>query len=402
MPLNNPSPNFALLSSFDARSWDNTQVFNRNGTGVTLPNFTTGEGIYEDAISFLNGRGSKSAQSATTSIQTVSSFGTSWSVALSSADRIEITADVDFTITSTGAVDALGLSGGTTSPSGANYALTAPHDWTRGGFNLRAASNTVYRFDEVGGAGSFTWPAGSLGIQDVIIFLRRRGLESDVDDVDASTNLEALDIAAQGSDLIRWLINDEGHVECHHLSYVGDITWNSTTFRDRLGFSGDETPITRGGNEILVADHPLPGALFPSRPYQSHYLKTSTVSQSRRKIAGGYTSNFIGSYITSVLLFDLDALLDVRDLYRHFTNHFVQYIPSGERINFYQGWGDSRRALITASIDATQAAYTLLYTSEDNGDQGRVRASNITNDVSLSYPNRLRRRVPVRLELEHL
>lgn len=402
MPLNNPSPNFALLSSFDARSWDSTQVFNRGGTGVSLPDYTTGEGIYEDAISFLNGRGSKSAQSATSSIQTVSSFGSSWAVDLTSADRFKITADVDYTVTSTGAGDALGLAGGVPVLDGGDYVLTAPAEWTRGGFNLSSSENVVYRFDEVGGAGSFTWPSGSLGIQDPIIFLRRRGLENDVDDVDASTNLEALDIAAQGSDLIRWLINDTGHVECHYLSTVGDITWNQTSFRDRLGFSGDETPTTRGGNKILTADHPLPGALFPTRPYQSHYLKTQTINQSRRKIGGGYTANFIGSYITSVLLFDLDALLDLRDLYRHFTNEFVEYIPSGERVNFYQGWGDSRRALLTASINSSQVAYSTLYTSEDNGDQGRIRASSVTNDYDLAYPNRLRRRVPVRMELEHL
>ena len=127
------------------------------------------------------------------------------------------------------------------------------------------------------------------------------------------------------------------------------------------------------------------------------------MTQARRKIGGGYTSNFIGSYVQSVLDFDLDALLDEKDLYRHFTNKFVEYIPTGERINFYQGWGDSRRALITSDITSSQPAYDLLYTSEDNGDQGRIRASILNNgSVNLSYPNRLRRRVPVSMTMEHL
>ena len=90
------------------------------------------------------------------------------------------------------------------------------------------------------------------------------------------------------------------------------------------------------------------------------------------------------------------------DDYRHFTNKFLPLVGPGERINFYQGWGDSRRALITSDIVGSQAAYDLLFTSEDNGDQGRVRGSLIVADYDLIYPTRLRRRVPVTLEIEHL
>jgi hypothetical protein len=151
----------------------------------------------------------------------------------------------------------------------------------------------------------------------------------------------------------------------------------------------------------LTATHPMPGALFPSRPFQDHHLSAETISQSRRLIGGGYTSNFVGRYITSALSFDLDALLDQRDLYRHFTDRFMQYAPQGERVNFYQGWGDSRRALTSAEVTADQPAYDLIYTSEDNGDQGRIRASMITSSHDLSFGD-LKRRVPVQMRLEHL
>ena len=126
------------------------------------------------------------------------------------------------------------------------------------------------------------------------------------------------------------------------------------------------------------------------------------MGQSRRKIGGGYVSNSIGSYVVSDLRFDLDALLDESDDYKHFSNRFLPLVAPGERINFYQGWGDSRRSLRTAEIVGSQAAYDLLYTSEDNGDQGRIRGSLLTSDFDLSYPTRLRRRVPVSLEIEHL
>ena len=125
-------------------------------------------------------------------------------------------------------------------------------------------------------------------------------------------------------------------------------------------------------------------------------------SQSRRLIGGGYVSNFIGSYVTSILSFDLDALLDQVDDYRHFTDRWMPYCSSGERINIYLGWGDSRRALLTAEVTADQPAYDLLYTSEDNGEYGRVRGSLTINTLDLSYPTRLKRRVPVTIEVEHL
>jgi len=77
-------------------------------------------------------------------------------------------------------------------------------------------------------------------------------------------------------------------------------------------------------------------------------------------------------------------------------------VGPGERINFYQCWGDSRRALRTAQVVGSQEAYDLLYTSEDNGEFGRIRASLLTAEYDLIYPSRLQRRVPVFMEIEHL
>jgi len=65
-------------------------------------------------------------------------------------------------------------------------------------------------------------------------------------------------------------------------------------------------------------------------------------------------------------------------------------------------WGDSRRSLRVAQVTASQDAYDTLYTSEDDGEYGRIRGSMINSEFSLAYPNRLRRRVPVTMEVEHL
>tara|TARA_R100001443_G_scaffold4958_1_gene13610 strand:- start:6538 stop:7734 length:1197 start_codon:yes stop_codon:yes gene_type:complete len=398
MPLNNPSPNFALLSSFNARTWSGVNVFDRGSNNVSLPTFAIGEGIYEDAISFLNGRGSESGIAIPDLLQSTSNFGANWSVSINSSDKVLISCDDSFKVRSQSGTDILGV--GSSSFGVASTSFTCPNNWTRG----NSLSDSQYEFQNAAGSSTFSLTLqGSLNAQDLIVAIRERGTTSDLDDLNSTNCLEKLDINANTlSQYIKWYITSEGFVECMYYSAISDIAWVSTTFRDRLGFTGSETP---SGSSIktLTATHPLPGSLFPSRPYQRHHLQTDTLTQARRKIGGGYTSNFIGSYIQSILDFDLDALLDEKDLYRHFTNNFVEYIPSGERINFYQGWGDSRRALITSGVNATQSAYDLLYTSEDNGDQGRIRASVVNNGmISLAYPNRLRRRVPVSMTLEHL
>tara|TARA_R100000773_G_scaffold19682_2_gene17654 strand:+ start:173 stop:1381 length:1209 start_codon:yes stop_codon:yes gene_type:complete len=400
MPLNNPSPNFALLSAFNARTWSNVNVFDRGSNNVTLPTFATGEGIYDDAISFLNGRGSESGIAMSDLLQATapSGFGTTWSITINSSDKVVISCDDQFQVQFKSGSDVLGV--GSSSFSTLATSFTCPNDWTRGS----QIGQSTYRFLDSTGSTAFSFTIqGGLNAQDLIVAIRERGTVNDVDDVNSANCLEKLDINANtASTYIKWYINDDGHVECMYSNTLSDVSWVSTTFRDRLGFSGNETP-SSGTIKKLTAEYPLPGTLYPSRPYQDHHMQTQTVSQSRRKIGGGYASNFIGSYVQSILLFDLDALLDEVDLYRHFTNNFISYIGSGERITFYQNVGDSRRSLITSGINLSQPAFDLLFTSEDNGNTGRIRCSLVdSNTINLAYPNRLKRRVPVSLLMEHL
>jgi len=399
MPLSNPSPNFALLSAFNARTWSGVNVFDRGSNNITLPTFAIGEGIYEDAISFLNGRGKDSGFSASDLLDSGAAFGTGgWSISISDTDKVKIICSAAFfKIRLSSGSDVLGV--GSSSFGSASPIFTCPNDWMRGN-DVNAGT---YEIVDSSDSNSFNFTVNAnMKAQDLVNCIRERGTTNDLDDVNVSNNIEELDSTANSNQYLSWYVNDAGHVECMYYNTISDITWVSTTFRDRLGFSGNESP-TGTTIKTLTADYPLPGSIFPSRPYQRHFLQTDTVTQARRKIGGGYTSNFIGSYIQSVLDFDIDALLDEKDLYRHFTNNFVEYVPTGERTNFYQGWGDSRRALITSGITASQSAYDLLYTSEDNGDQGRIRASVLNNgSIALAYPNRLRRRVPVSMIMEHL
>ena len=402
MPLNNPAPNFALLASFDMRGQSAQTVFTRNGNAVALPTYASDSGVFEDVLFFLNGRISSATVNASSNTDNAKTFGTGWTVSINSSDRVQISADTEFTVTHTGTTDALGFGSSTVSSiydvTNNMYRAIAPNDWLRGVVIL---DNLSYRIDEVGGgSATFNTPAVNADVQDVPTWFRSSST-SDVDSFGLSS-LQALDNLANGVTDITWLINDEGFTQCYYPSARGDITWNSTAIRDALGFRGDESPVVDGTRKRLTATYKPHSLLLPSRPYQGHHLRVENVSQSRRKIGGGYVSNYIGTYVTSVLRFDLDALLDSQDDYRHFTDKFLEQCSEGERLNFYQSWGDSSRALITANVNAEQPAYDSLYTSEDNGELGRIRGTLITAQFDLVYPTRLKRRVPVTIEIEHL
>ena len=400
MPLNNPSPSFALLTAWDMRGLSGNAIFTRGSTTVSLPTYSTGEGVYEDVLFFLNNRESNSIIQGSGQLMGNATFGgaSSWSITIDENDKINIKADADFEVTSTGSSDPLGFGSSTVGAVlvGSEYVATAPNDWTRG---MIALDNVTYRIDETVGSGTFNFPQDKPDVQDVTVFLRSS--TSDADDFSLSS-LTSIDNTAMSENAISWTITDTGFTQCFYPTSAGDITWSSTTLRDLLGFTGLESPVVDGSFKRLTSTYKNSGVLIPSRPYQSHHLRVENISQSRRKIGGGYVSNFIGSYVIGSLAFDLDALLDESDDYRHFTERFLPLVGPGERINFYQGWGDSRRALRTAQVVGTQKAFDLLFTSEDNGDQGRVRGSLITGEFDLAYPTRLRRRVPVSLEIEHL
>ena len=78
MPLNNPAPQFGLLSAYDLRDFSGEQVFTRSGgSAVSMPTFTTGQGVYEDAVFFLNGRATDTDVTGTGRLGAVKLFGAS-------------------------------------------------------------------------------------------------------------------------------------------------------------------------------------------------------------------------------------------------------------------------------------------------------------------------------------
>ena len=394
MPSNDKAPNFALMTEFDATQWSGSNLFTQGSTQITMPTFSQGSGFYDDALIFLNGRASESGLSLGQQISTASSFGSSWSIGVDSNDKIYVESDVDFTIEPINIKnDFLGFGGEVNASSTAsNYRATAPNNWTRGNIN-----NGQYRVDEVGGSSTFIFNKVQAGGQDVLCMIR---VSDDIDNVD--NTLQKIHSTALSDDDLRWMITDEGYVQLKYKTSLGAFSWDSTSFRDRLGFTGSElvsTSLVSPTFDTITATYPLDGGLFPSRPLESHHLNVQSVTDFQRIIGGGYTSNSRGSYITSVIRFHLDASQDQKDLYRHFTNQFLPYVATGERLTIYQEWGDSRRA---STLVERAGSYSNLYTIEDDGYKGRIIGHLVDpSTFDLSYPSRIRRRVPITIRLEH-
>jgi len=397
-----PSPNFALLASTDF-SQINSKPLVRGATAIDGSWLSD----YEDMISFLNGRGMANGKNLPDSLLALSNFGTNWHIGINANDKIEISSTHAFRIRFDPAsafvddTDVLGIGTNWVLYDGSatigspllSFKATAPSEWLRG-----EIISFSYEIEEVGsGSGAFLFNFSG-GSQDLIVACRERG-NGDIDDLNSGT-LEGADVTATSGDT-RWYINNNGHVVNSSIGITA-LTWSDTSFRDFLGFTGDESSTSVNGYTVLTATYPCEAVLVPSRPYQQNHISTENASQSRRKIGGGYTSNYVGTYNTTVLGFDLDANLDLINLYQHFIHKFINHASKGERVNFYQVWGDSRRSLISSNVNADQPAHDLIYTSSRNGFEGRIRGCMITTEFNLMFPNNMRRRVPVNMRIEHL
>ena len=169
MPLNNPAPNFALLTSLDLRGQSGATVFSRSGgSSVVLPTYSSLD-VYEDTLFFLNGRISAGALNAVDQLNTAS-FGT-WSIFINKDDKVVIRSTSSFTIRSTGTVDLFGIGTSIITSSFSNFLfeVIAPADWLRG---VAVLSNVEYTIEEVGGSGVLTFPPTTPDVQDLTTFIR--------------------------------------------------------------------------------------------------------------------------------------------------------------------------------------------------------------------------------------
>ena len=392
MPRNEFAPNFCLMTDFDARPFTGT-LYTAEGQNISLP--TASQIVFNDPIEFLNGRGMSSSYSLKHDLE--ADKGGTFTISIDSQDRIKWDASpgvkMDIT-TDAGGGQIWGLNFDYYEMISTEPAIF-PNDWQRGNLVLWQSGNVNYGKINYSGAGTVSpslYPAFPFA-QDMVSLLSVRS-------GNGQYCLQSRDefYFAQAH---QWILRDDGHVVRMSSFTNPSFSWVDTAFRDRLGFSGNEQWISLYGRKALIADHVMPGVLYPSRPVQDHHISFDRVSEYQRKIGGGFTSNFIGNYVKSNLSFHLDAYADIQNDYRFFSDTLGVYFYKGAKINFFQGVGDPRLARITNDITSSNPAYSLTHTSENNGDQGVIRGT-ITNITSeLSYDGMIRRRVPITMEIEH-
>lgn len=392
MPRNEFAPNFCLMTDFDARPFTGT-LYTAQNQSVVLP--TASQIVFDNPIQFLNGQGMSENYSLKKDLE--ADKGETWTISIDSQDRIKwersIGINMDIT-TNSGGGQIWGLDNDYYEMISTEPAVF-PNDWQRGNLVFWQSGNSNYGKITYSGSGTVSpsaYPNFPLA-QDMISLLSVRS-------GNGQYCLQSREELSFGQ-AHQWILRDDGRVVRISSFSSPLFSWVDTTFRDRLGFSGNEQWVSLYGRKALIADHVMPGVLYPSRPVQDHHISFDRVSEYQRKIGGGFTSNFIGNYVKSNLSFHLDAYADIQNDYRFFSDTLGAYFYKGAKINFFQGVGDPRLARITNDITSSNPAYSLTHTSENNGDQGVIRGT-ITNITSeLSYDGMIRRRVPITMEIEH-
>ena len=386
MPRNDPCARFALMSQMDVSQWAGVNVFDRGAANITLP---ASFDRFADAVDFLNDRGSVDPladllQTATDAAP-AGPHGT-WVVSIDEDDRVYFENDTSsFSLNATAANAPLGFSTASAqigAVTGATWTATAPSDWTRGEF-VPSSSLSV----TIGGDTVLFGYRGQ--IQDVPVYLRADTLS--LQDTDNT--------AAAASGLTRWGVDSDGRVFCSYLLSATGVSWVEDDFRDRLGFSGTETPLASGGYYVLTADYPLPGALFPTRPADSRNLVSEDVSTAASLTDGTIASNYVATHQRVSVVAWLDGPADSTDLHRHWHYECRPYLHRGAPCVLYQDWGDSRLALWRPT-----GYYSTTYTGEpscrtgDAGYHGRIEgymASGSAASYESRWPQRIVRRAPL-------
>lgn len=394
MPSFDTSPNFMLMSDFDARNFTGT-LYTRAGSNVALN--TNGRVVFDDPVYFLNGRGQASNKSLKYYLE--ADLGGTWTISINSNDRITWSRDsfISIDIETNNAGYVWGIENEATIMNGTSVSFV--NNFSRGNLVFYALNDSSYGKITYSNAStqSPTYYPNFPVAQDMISLLSIR----------SSDNAYCLQSAEEAlfGDYVQWILRDDGRV-MQVVNYTGNanlinFSWVDTAFRDRLGFSGLESWYSLYGRRVMIADNVMPGVLAPSRPIEDHHLAFDRVSDIRRKGDGSYGANFKGNFVKSSLRFYLDGIADVQDDYKRFAFELGDYFYIGAKINFIQEVGESRLALRTAQINASAPAYSLTHTSESNGMHGVITGTITQMSSDLPFENRIMRRIPIALEISH-
>jgi len=354
------SPTIAILSGFDATAWSGNAVMLQGVKATVLPVFTANEGEYRDVISFLNGYGSQTNRTLKAEVVAGGTGAGVWDLYMDTEDRLVLTNDTDtFSISSGSSVYGFSTGQASVVVGGLNV-IQADSEWARGVYDLNAVTVTQ-------GASTFKFPstANEIRVQSVPVHLEDAGTAGGTLE---SRNNDALDNASRR---IRWGLTDDGHVYWYATSMVAAtaITWISTSFRDRLGFSGDEVLVSGAGRTYQIADNPCPGAIVLQRPALRLNRGWEHVGSNLRLADGSYATAQRGDFHSTELeVFISGPMGNANREDIHWERQMVKYLYPGAPVTLFQDWGDTR----IRGFVALNESYSGTVTVQNEGERGRI------------------------------
>jgi|GEM_PF-4344153 len=380
MPSYHYNPRIALSARFDARPWAGVKVIDRGGGYGTLP---TDIGIYDDVLTFLNGYGSGVNRTGVAGVYTRAydfagdlqaladispgaPLGT-FDAYIDESDRVVITNDTyDIQVYTASSGNELGFEVGAQAPS-----LQATKEWVRGptsgslGIGLSVKKGPGYAL-------LLTIP----GCHSIPTYVRTRD-EGDADSalVSGVYTLEDFDADEGSEPRVRWYIDGDGHVVCSYPTTLTDLGFPSATFAARLGFTGDEVPVSVGSYDVMTATYPCPGLIVPTRPAMFVRTARDQRAGSARLANGDATAvELLNAPAREVRVY-VGGEASATDEEFHYLDKVLPYALPGWRFHVYQDWSDPRRA--AAPRDQS---YGNLYNVERGGRLGRLRAKRDPED----------------------
>lgn len=355
----------ALIGGIDLRPWSGQEVADFGGGGLavplTIPNWGIGEGLFFDAITALNGRGR--AQGLPASISAGWPGGAAGTATASwdpSTGTIRIVA-TDVPI-----------------------ALEASPDNERAGFPaagmpaaLVLVAPSLPESDFTTSTGLVITPTGFASyavledtwVDTFTVEMHERGSGS-VEDLAPTTCLEeAAVLGVDGS--MRIGLPDDGHVVIASAGLPAPI-WLSTSFRDELGFTGNEVPVTTGAVSVLRAARQLRSVALLSEGWDLE-RGVFMPGDAADDLAGGIASNNLGRFGRLRVRFPLTGPGHTRNDHLHW---LLRARPGrGEPLSFYPlGPTETRRARDPYDVTASSPAHSLTHTTARQGYGGRFPA----------------------------
>lgn len=394
-------PRGAITTEVDATEWAGVTLFTVGLNSAVAPSDWT---TFRDVIDLLNGRGcgqvfyGAGAYVADLATDASTATGTTVTADINRDDRIVLTFTGATAVTlAAGAGNAawgFDPAGQAAALVGGNYVLTAVSDWQRGNVQNQQLSLTR-------GASSGLAPADAYRTHTLVLALRQWG-SADLDDTAPTSNVQHLDSGAS------WGVDADGHVwRAWDVGLSAAPTWVSTTFRDALGFTGQEASTSDGDLRILTATYPCRWLLTPSRPWEA-------VLRARDSAGSAVRASDRGAYSVTWSQWDrldvtgyIDGPADRIDRQDHWLRDVWPYMPPGGLVTLYQDWGDGRRGRRTADTGPQASGgltlpYSTLYTSQRDGEYGRwlcrldVEASRLGR---VQWAGRMQRRSEVQMSL---